>query len=430
MKNVVNVGLIGFGTVGSGLYSLIKSNNDKIVTRTGITLNIKSICDLRVDDVKKSTEKIYVTDDFKEIINDSEIDTIVELIGGIEPAKTIILEALKAGKNVVTANKKLLAEAGDEIFETANNGNAKLGFEAAIGGGIPCVDALKNSLVGNKVQSVMGILNGTTNYILTRMDEAGLSFDTALKEAQEEGFAEADPTFDIEGFDAGHKISLLAMLAYNKKVNYKDVPIEGITKIQSIDIDNAKEMGYAIKLLGICKEVGDSLDIRVHPTMIKEEHPLASVRNEFNAVMYDNDMTGPIILYGKGAGSLPTASAVAGDIVQIALKNAVQENAITLSGESKILPADKILSRYYFRMQTEDSTGILEKISGVLSRNNISISSVVQHEGQNNIVPLVIVTHMATEAGIQKSIEEINNFDFVKEPIMMIRVAEADNLKE
>lgn len=430
MKNVVNIGLIGFGTVGSGLYNLINTNGKTITTRTDITLKIKSICDLRVDEVKKATKDINVTNDWKEIINDSEIDTIVELIGGVEPAKTIVLEALKAGKNVVTANKKLLAESGEEIFEAANSGKAKLGFEAAIGGGIPCVDALKNSLVGNKLNSVMGILNGTTNYILTRMGEAGLSFEDALKEAQDEGFAEADPTFDIEGFDAGHKISLLAMLAYNKKVKYQDVPIEGITRVKTLDIHFAKEMGYAIKLLGICKEQDGELDIRVHPTMIKAEHQLAAVRYEFNAVMYDNDMTGPIVLYGKGAGSLPTASAVAGDIVQIAMKDECNENAITMSGETTILKAEKIKSRYYFRMHTEDKTGILEKVAGVLAKNNISISSVVQKEGKGNIVPLIIMTHMASEDGVLKSIEEINNFDFIKEPVMMIRVADSDESEE
>jgi homoserine dehydrogenase len=388
---------------------------------------MKTICDLRVDDVKNATKNIHVTNNWKELVEDSEIDIIVELIGGIEPAKSIIIAALKAGKHVVTANKKLLAEAGEEIFAIANQGKVQLGFEASVGGGIPCIEALKNSLVANQVESVMGILNGTTNYILSRMEDVGLSFEEALKEAQAEGFAEVDPTFDIEGFDAGHKITLLAMLAYNRGVAYKDVSIEGITKISPLDIEFSKEMGYIIKLLGICKKQGEELDISVHPTMIKIDHPLASVRNEFNAVMFNCDMTGPVILYGKGAGSHPTASAVMGDIVKIAQMDDLELPAIQMSGSMDILPTEKRASRYYFRMHTEDRAGILEKISGTFAKHNISIASVVQKEGEEGekYVPLIITTHEVCEAGVLQSMAEINTYDFIKDHIMMIRIEDS-----
>ncbi|HEY1405759.1 MAG TPA: homoserine dehydrogenase, partial [Spirochaetota bacterium] len=350
MKRNVKIGLVGFGTVGSGVYNLLAKNRTLIAERTGINLTIKTICDLRTDVVKKAAPDIAVTDKWQDLVNDPEIETIVELIGGINPAKTIILEALTAGKNVVTANKKLLAEAGYEIFEKAAEGKAKLGFEASVGGGIPCIASLKHGLVGNNIQSVTGILNGTTNYILTRMSEDNLSFETALAQAQASGFAEADPTFDVEGYDAGHKITLLAMLSFNKRVDYTKVSKEGITKVSTVDIEFAREMGYVIKLLGICKKIGEKIDVRVHPTMIRREHLLASVRREFNAVMFSGDMTGPVIMYGKGAGDLPTASAVVSDIVDIATKKDITQRAVAFDGDAVMLSSNERESRYYMRM--------------------------------------------------------------------------------
>jgi homoserine dehydrogenase len=426
MKRNVGIGLIGFGTIGSGVYNLIEKNRDIITERTGIALTVKKICDVRIDVVKKAAPDVMIIDTWQDMIADPDIETIVELIGGIKPAQEIILKALTAGKNVVTANKKLLAEAGFEILEKASRGVAKLNFEAAVGGGIPCVAALKHGLVGNRIRSVMGILNGTTNYILTRMAEDELSFEAALGEAQAKGFAEADPTFDVEGFDAGHKITLLAMLAFNKRIGFDVVAKEGITKVSSVDIEFAREMGYVIKLLGIAKDIGDRLDVRVHPTMIRKEHLLASVRLENNAVMFDGDMTGPVIMYGKGAGALPTASAVVSDIIDIAQKKDIEQGAMHIDRVAEMLPTSDRISRYYLRMMTNDRTGILTKISGVLASNGISIASVVQKEGDGSgFVPLIITTHLAAETGIMRSIEEINGCDFMKDRTVLLRIEDS-----
>ena len=423
MKRSVQIGLIGFGTVGGGVYALLAKNASLIEERTGISIRIKRICDLRTDVVKKDAPGVDVTDKWQDVVNDPEIETVVELIGGINPAKSIILEALRAGKNVVTANKKLLAEAGKEIFEKVSQGGAKLGFEASVAGGIPCIAALKHGLVGNEIQSAMGILNGTTNYILTRMEEDNLSFESALKEAQAKGFAEVDPTFDVEGYDAGHKITLLAMLAFNQSVDYADVSKVGITKVSPVDIEFAREMGYVIKLLGIAKKSGDKVDVRVHPTMIRREQLLASVRREFNAVMLTGDMSGPVIMYGKGAGSLPTASAVVSDIVDISAKREIGERAMHVAGSAKMLSSAERISRYYLRMYTQDRAGILAKVSGVLAEKKISIASVVQKEGDGSgFVPLIITTHEASERSMIESIDAIAAFDFLRERPVMLHI--------
>jgi homoserine dehydrogenase len=316
MKSI-NVGIIGFGTIGRAVFDVLNRNGDIISSRTGATIKTVAVCDNRKEILQGVGPGVKTTDSWGDITADPSIDVVVELIGGINPAKDIILAALGSGKSVVTANKKLLAEAGADIFTAAENSKGSLKFEAAVGGGIPCLLALGTGLVADRVKSIMGILNGTTNYILTQMEEKGLPFDAALSEAQSKGFAEADPTFDIEGYDAGHKIALLAMLAYNKRIDFKKIDIEGITHISDMDISCARDMGYVIRLLGIARMTEKGLDISVHPTMVPSLHPLASVRNEFNAIMYDTDMTDPITLYGKGAGGNPTASAVISDIVQI-----------------------------------------------------------------------------------------------------------------
>jgi len=424
MKKIINIGIIGFGTVGEGVYQLIKNNADAIALRSGIDLNIKTVCDIRASEIKNKIPGTPVTEKWEDITGDSEIDIVVEVIGGINPAKEIIIDSLNKGKNVVTANKKLLAEDGASILETiAKTGNS-IGFEAAVGGGIPCVLSLKNGLVGNRIKSIVGILNGTTNYILTRMEDDGITFKEALKDAQKRGFAEADPTFDIEGYDAGHKILLLAMLSYGKSIDYRTIPIEGISSISQFDISYAKNMGYIIKLLGIVKLKNNKLDIRVHPTMIPEDHPLASVRNEYNSIMFDGDMAGAIMLNGKGAGSLPTASAIVSDIVQLSTKD---EYHGMLSGKANLMTPEERVSRYYLRLQTEDSPGILSQISGVLGMNDISIASVMQKEVNEKYVPLIIVTHESVESNILKCIKEIEKFSFIKDKVIMIRVEDFKN---
>jgi len=419
MKTTVNIGIIGYGTVGSGVYHLIKNNSDPIALRSGIELKIKTVCDLDLDRIKSEITDANVTDTWTDITGDPDIDIVVELIGGTEPASSIITESLKKGKNVVTANKKLLAETGSELLGTVVETGNSIGFEAAVGGGIPCILSLKKGMVGNHIRSILGILNGTTNYILTRMTDDGVTFSDALKDAQERGFAEADPTFDVEGIDAGHKISILAMLSYGRAIDFSCIPIEGITDISPLDISYAGDMGYTIKLLGIAKLINNRLDIRVHPTMIPGDHPLASVRNEFNSVMFDGDMTGAVILNGRGAGSLPTASAVVSDIVQLSSKKEFPGKFV---GDAKVMGPEERVSRYYLRLYTEDSPGILSKISGVLGKHEISIASVIQKEVSDKYVPLIILTHDANESNMIKCIDEIESFDFVKDKVVFIRV--------
>lgn len=419
----VNIGLIGFGTVGSGVYSLLKKNSVLIRDRSGIDIRIKYICDIRADELGKKIKNIQITKNWKEIINDPDIDTVVELIGGLEPAKSIATEALKKGKNVVTANKKLLAEEGEAIFDAQKKSTANLFFEASVCGGIPCIQALRDGLVGNRVDLIMGILNGTTNFILTRMEDDGLSFKEALKFAQQKGFAEADPTFDIEGFDAAHKLAVVSRMAFNKMINFKTIAIEGITRISRDDIIYAKEMGYAVKLLGVSRLIGEKIEISVAPTMLPLKHPLASVRNEFNAILFSGDMTGPIILYGKGAGSLPTASAVVSDIVRIAQKGKASGSSGT-TGSAQLLESKDKMHRYYMRLSTLDSPGILSKISGVLAKNNISIASVMQKAENSKYVPVIIMTHKCSEKGMLQSVNKINSFDFMESDITFIRIEE------
>jgi homoserine dehydrogenase len=420
----INIGLIGFGTVGSGVYSLLKKNNFLIKERSGIDINIKCICDIRANEIKSKIKNTNITKNWKEITNDPEIDTIIELIGGLEPAKSIVMEALRKGKNVVTANKKLLAEEGDAIFELQKKSTASLYFEASVCGGIPCIQALRDGMVGNRVNLIMGILNGTTNFILTRMEDEGLSFKEALKDAQQKGFAEADPTFDIEGYDAGHKLAVVSRIAFNKKVNFKSIPIEGITRITIDDITYARDMGFAIKLLGTSRMAGDKMEISVAPAMLPLKHPLASVHNEFNAIMFSGDMTGPIILYGKGAGSLPTASAVVSDVVQIAQKKNIPGSAVKSAGPVKLLDSKDKMHRYYMRLSTLDSPGILSKVSGVLAENNISIASVMQKAENSKYVPVIIMTHKCSEKGIFQSVKKINSFAFMERGITFIRIEE------
>ncbi len=418
----IRAGLIGFGTVGSGVYHVLNQNQHLLKKRKAVEVQLAALCDLDTDRVRRETGMDQVTDRWKDLIEDTSIDVIVELIGGIEPARTIIIEALKNGKHVVTANKKLLAEAGQDIFDTEQQVGCRLAYEAAIGGGVPCVLALRDGLVANNINSVVGILNGTTNYILTLMEDEQIPFEDALRDAQEKGFAEADPTFDIEGLDAGHKIALLARLAYGKRIDYKKIPIEGITGITQEDIHNATEMGYVIKLLGIARAQDEDIDIRVHPALLDKNDYLASVRDEFNAILYDCDMTDPIILYGKGAGRNPTASAVVSDILSIASGYGSEPEARDVTEEANYITGEQRMLRYYIRILTEDRPGILSKISGVLGEHGISISSVIQHEIDDKIVPLIIMTHKARESDMFRARDRIETFEFVHESIVIIRV--------
>lgn len=424
MDKVVKIGIIGLGTVGNGVVHLLQHNRDLIMRKTGIDLTLSIVCDIRADALSDNNSSIAYTKDWRDVIAKGDINTVVELIGGTEPANSIITEALRAGKNVVTANKKLLAEKGRSIFETARACGRTIGFEASVGGGIPCIRALNEGMVGNRILSISGILNGTTNYILTRMEEDNKSFEEALLDAQKKGFAERDPTFDVEGFDAAHKICVISSLAYGRWIDFSALSIQGITRISPLDIHFAKEMGYAIKLLGISKIVGNEIDIRVHPAMIHRSHPLASVRNENNAITINGDMTGAVTLLGKGAGSHPTASAIVSDLVQIARGNISLPNTGAFS-EAKYLSSERRITRYYMRLRTKDRPGILAKISGAFGKHEVSIASVIQKESSSEFVPLLFMTHDAVENNILAAIDEINAFDFVDGKATLIPVEDS-----
>lgn len=418
----VKVGLIGLGTIGMGVYKLLGQNAGTLTNKTGVSVELATVCDNRPD-VLAAVQNVNTTTDWHDVVGDPDIDVVVELIGGLKPAEDIVLAALAAGKHVVTANKKLLAEKSFEIFAANIKAEGALKFEAAVGGGIPCLLALTVGMAANRIISIKGILNGTTNYILTQMEERGLPFAQALKDAQDKGFAEADPTFDIEGFDAGHKICLLAMLACGVIADYSQINIEGISRISDLDIKYARDMGYVIRLLGIAKISGGAMDISVHPTMLPALHPLASVRNEFNAVMFDGDMTGPVILYGKGAGAMPTASAVVSDIAQIANNPSSHKINYAENPSPPFASLEDRVSRYYLRMYTKDEPGILAKIAGVLGEESISIASLIQRETRDdNFVPLIFTTHKVNEAAMMKAADKINASDFVSENIFIIRI--------
>jgi homoserine dehydrogenase len=429
-KKVINVGIIGFGTVGAGTAKILLDNAGTISSRSGFDVRVKNIADL---DIKRDRGiKLpagVLTADAASVINDPEIDVIVELIGGIHPAKDFILQAIKNKKHVVTANKALLATEGSDIFRAASQNGVEVGFEAAVAGGIPIIKVIREGLVGNKVLTIFGIINGTSNYILSKMTDERVDFADALKEAQRLGYAEADPTFDIEGIDTAHKMTLLASLAYGIPLSFNDVYKEGITKITARDIEFATELGYRIKLLDIAKAVDGEIEMRVHPTMVPNEYLISKVDGSFNAIFVEGDAVGSTLYYGRGAGDLPTGSAVVADIVDIG-RNIVSGGAARAAGIStdnasgiKLRKMEDIESMYYFRFSALDNPGVLSKISGILGNNNISIASVIQ-KGRSSVasVPLVVLTHVAREKDVQKAIAEIDNLQVVAEKTLFIRV--------
>ena len=414
---MVNIGLIGLGTIGSGVVNILKNNSELIEKRTGTKINLKKICDIKPDLAKELNIQDILTSDHKEIINDKEIDIIIELIGGYEPARTIIEEALKNKKHVVTANKAVIAKHGNELFKTAKENNVSLLFEAAVGGCIPIIKTLKQSYISEKIKSIYGILNGTTNYILTKMSE-GLKYEDALKDAKELGFAEPDPTFDVEGLDASQKLAILSSLAFNHEIN-DSIYTEGISKLSRLDIMYAHELGYQIKLLAIAKKLNGEIELRVHPTMIPKSHELCSVINEFNAIYVNGENITDSMLYGKGAGKLPTATVVMGDIIDIANNNKTPHNSLD---DVNIKDIDTIESRYYLRLKVIEKPGVLAAISKILGDNNISISGVQQKEIEKDIVTIIILTRKAVEKDIKKSTGEINKLDIVKDNPIIIRI--------
>lgn len=426
---MINVGIIGFGIVGSGTAKVLLENNDILRERLGFELNLKRISDLDIkrDRGIKVPEGVLTTD-VNDIFNDPDIQIVVELIGGIRPAKDFLIKAIQKGKHVVTANKALLATEGADIFNAAQQAGVEVGYEASVAGAIPIIKVMKESLIANRIKAIYGIINGTSNYILTKMTDENVEFSQALKEAQALGYAEADPTFDIEGIDTAHKLTILATLSYGIPLSYKSIYIEGISKISTQDIGFASELGYKVKLLAITKESDGEVELRVHPTMLPKDYLIAKVDGPFNAIYVDGDATGSTMYYGRGAGSVPTGSAVVSDIADIARN--IKKNAIgrvptipRIFRDTRIKKIDDIVSRYYFRFSALDRPGVLSKISGILGNYNISITSVIQKgRREGEAVPLVVLTHDAKERDVRQALEEIDKLPVVKDKTVLIRV--------
>lgn len=440
-KDRIVIGIIGFGTVGSGTAKILLENRDILSGRTGFNLVLKRIADVDIDrDRGLKLGKGILTRDAGDILNDPEIDIVVELIGGIHPAKDFILEALRRKKHVVTANKALLATEGNEVFGEAEKYGVEVGFEASVAGGIPIIKVLREGLVANNVIAIYGIINGTSNYILTKMTEEKVEFSEALKEAQRLGYAEADPTFDIEGIDSAHKLTILSSLAYGIPLSYGEVYREGITKITAQDIEFASELGYKVKLLAITKATppisplsrgGErgAIEMRVHPTMVPNEYLISKVDGVFNAVYVEGDAVGSTLYYGRGAGDMPTGSAVVSDIVDIGRRilSGGRMPGISKDGGGvsayRIKKIEDIESMYYFRFSALDKPGVLSKISGILGDCNISIASVIQKGRRiGGSVPLVVLTHTAREEDVLKAVKEIDDLSIVSDKTLFIRV--------
>ena len=407
----VKIGLVGTGTVGGGCIDIIKTHAADFKRYYGIDIELVAVSSLNPEQAAAHGVSKLFTPDFMNIINNPEIDIVIELIGGTTVAHTVVTEALKAGKHVVTANKALMATYGVEITELAREQHKELAFEASVGGGIPIIDPLKHSLIANKITQVMGIVNGTTNYMLTRMDEAGLSYDEALKEAQANGFAEADPTADVDGFDAAAKISILASIAFNTNITMSQVYTEGIRDLSAIDMATAKELGYALKLLAIANLTDEGVDVRVHPTMLPIDHQMAKVNGVFNAIWCVGDFVGETMFFGEGAGAGAAASAVMGDVLEVARH--VQQGILPISGnttkdELAIIPMDELSTKYYLHLVVHDQAGVLAKSATIFAKHGVSISSMMQKGKQKGgAVDLVYITHHASEKSIRAAVKDL-----------------------
>lgn len=428
---VRKIALLGMGTVGGGVYEIIEKQKEEMPFKIGAALEVVKVL---VRNKAKYADRIpaeKLTDVWEDVIGDDSIDIVVEVMGGIEPARTYIKAALEKGKHVVTANKDLMAMHGHELLELAGEHHCDLLFEAAVAGGIPIIRPLKQCLAGNNITEIMGIINGTTNFILTKMKEDGMDFGEALQLATDLGYAEADPTADIEGYDAGRKLAIMASIAFHTSVTFDDVFTEGITKITAKDMRYAKEMGCSIKLLGIAKNTETGIEVKVHPTMIPENHPLAAVNDSFNAVFVHGDAVDDAMFYGRGAGALPTGSAVVGDIMDVARNMLFHCNGRIGCSCYKNLPIKRIgdtTSRYYIRMRLEDRAGTLAAMAGVFAENDASIAILLQKETIENDAEIVVVTHEVAEKKFMDAIKEFSSMEMVKEISSIIRVYALGNV--
>jgi homoserine dehydrogenase len=430
---MINIGLVGFGNVGTGALKILKSNIARIEERVGDKVRIKKICDKDITSPRDvDFDPNLLTTDINDILNDRDIDIVVELIGGDEIAKKVIFEAIKKGKHVVTANKAVLAKNWDAIFTLARKHKVLVYFEASVGGGIPVLQALNEGLAANRIESILGILNGTTNYILTRMTKENNSFQAAMKDAQQEGFAESDPRLDIEGIDTKQKLSILSSLAFSTWLKPDDIYCEGISGIEQYDIKYAKEeFGYVLKLLAVNKISHGKIDVRVHPTFIPEGHLLSLVDNEFNAIYITGDAVGQTMYYGKGAGQMSAASAVVSDIIYLS-RHVANNTAGKLSyvhynrnKKLNINNINNIETKYYLRFTTVDKPGVLAKIAGILGKNKVSIAACYQKErAVCKEVPIIIVTHKAKEGNVRKALRAIDKLNIIKAKSKLIRIEE------
>lgn len=428
---MISIGILGMGTVGTGVARALIEQRDLLTQRTGMVLNLKTAVDVNWDrDRNLDLSSVKCSKDVEDVLGDPEIDIVVETIGGIEPAATFIRTAFSRRKHVVTANKALIATMGRELFTLAQKNNVDIMFEASVGGGIPIIKGLREGLVTNRFKSIYGIVNGTSNYILTRMHQDNLGFSEALQQAQTKGFAESDPTLDIGGGDAAHKLAILGTLAQGAMVDLEKIPVEGITEITSMDINFAKSFGFVIKLLAICRLSAGKLDLRVHPTLIPTGHLLAAVNEEKNAIFVTGDFVGDTLFYGPGAGEKPTASAIVSDIADLSrdlmLKDGERFNSRSVDPHrtAELVPTNEISNRYYIRLFTQDAPGILSKISGAFGEHGISISSMVQSEshGEEQHVPIVLLTHQAPETAMAKALATIERFEFVRPGLLRLRL--------
>jgi homoserine dehydrogenase len=428
----ITIGLIGFGTVGTGVVKLLRGNAAVIRERLGAALSVKRIADI---DIRRNrgirVAASLLTTDARAVTDDPAIDLVVELIGGIEPARTLLLRAIANGKPVVTANKALLAAHGMQLLKAAHEKGVDIGFEGSVGGGIPIIRVIKEGLAANRFSRMLGILNGTANYILTRMTNEGGNFDDMLREAQAHGYAERNPGLDIEGTDTAHKLAILISMAYGTVVTFERIYTEGIAHLEPLDIEFTRELGYTIKLLAIAREINGHIEARVHPTLIPGDHLLSRVDGTFNAVFIDGDAVGPGMYYGKGAGMMPTASAVVSDIIDLSrnLLRGTGQRVPPFSYQQehirKIIIKDirEVVTRYYLRFSVLDRPGVLSKISGILGRHGISIHSVIQKGRQTKgTVSIFLLTHQAREAAVRKALGEINRMSEVRARTRLIRI--------
>ncbi len=424
-STTVNLGLFGLGTVGSGVVKILQAQSRAIEKKTGVRLVLKKVC-VRSLKKKRSVRlpKGVLTTDPADVLHDPSIDIVIELIGGIHPPKEILERAFSCGKHVVTANKALLAERGREVFAEAYRHGRRIGFEASVCGGIPIIKSVKEGLASNEISGFLGIVNGTCNFILSAMTQFGVDFRTALSDAQRGGYAEADPALDVDGIDSAHKLAVLARLAFKTEVDFRKIHVEGIRGLSANDIEYAAELGYVIKLLAIAKKKAGGLELRVHPTMLPLDHPLATVRGVYNAVFLNADQAGDLLFYGRGAGQMPTASAVMSDVIDIAKRVDASPEPPSFAGSpARVLPVEDALSTYYLRFQVQDKPGVLGGIAQTLGRNDISILSVHQKESPDQgSVPVVILTYAAREKNLRRALSQIDARKDVRRKTVVLRV--------